>query len=683
MNKEYAVILKNVSKIYNLKQKNKKELKFYALKDVSFNIQKGEVVGILGTNGSGKSTLSSIISGISSGDSGKVIINGEQSLISINTGLNNQLTGIENIEYKGALLGLSKSEIKKITEGIKEFTELGKFLEQPVKNYSSGMKSRLGFGISIYLNPDIIIIDEALSVGDSSFEGKCINKIEEFKNAGKTIFFVSHSLTQVKKICNKGLWIEGGILKGYGDIDEISKEYSGYIEKLKKMTVEEKKKHNEDLLQSRIVSKNNIYLHKNQYEYINKDSNKKLRNKNKKIKVFLGLVICLTLVFLILGNFINSEQKKNIVNELTKEYSFIFATEKSIDSYKDEYRTYLNDFYGNVLDEIVQIKVDKNGKIYITKIPSELQVYYKKLKVKDEVRFIDLFTSKTSMLSFFEKMQNVTFDDMFILNNEKLNELILKDDLNIDISEKLKILLETLSSINNSKREIILNEIIKDSVKDKKNYINEVLSYLKEKELEIEVQNLEVKEIKLIDEIDSYYIDMIINKDLLNKSFIVLQNSNINNNVYYDVIKNEIYEIEGFWNHVDIDDESEEDIVVDDERYDENTSDTEDYYNNVDYDDVYRDNDSNSSDESDIPSSGGSLYPSDDIEDSEDIPFEPDSSIPEDIPSNPEDTPFEPDEEPPASDEEPPASDEEPPASDEEPPASDETPIIPDETPIV
>ena len=664
MNKEYAVILKNVSKIYNLKQKNKKELKFYALKDVSFNIQKGEVVGILGTNGSGKSTLSSIISGISSGDSGKVIINGEQSLISINTGLNNQLTGIENIEYKGALLGLSKSEIKKITEGIKEFTELGKFLEQPVKNYSSGMKSRLGFGISIYLNPDIIIIDEALSVGDSSFEGKCINKIEEFKNAGKTIFFVSHSLTQVKKICNKGLWIEGGILKGYGDIDEISKEYSGYIEKLKKMTVEEKKKHNEDLLQSRIVSKNNIYLHKNQYEYINKDSNKKLRNKNKKIKVFLGLVICLTLVFLILGNFINSEQKKNIVNELTKEYSFIFATEKSIDSYKDEYRTYLNDFYGNVLDEIVQIKVDKNGKIYITKIPSELQVYYKKLKVKDEVRFIDLFTSKTSMLSFFEKMQNVTFDDMFILNNEKLNELILKDDLNIDISEKLKILLETLSSIKNSKREIILNEIIKDSVKDKKNYINEVLSYLKEKELEIEVQNLEVKEIKLIDEIDSYYIDMIINTDLLNKSFIVLQNSNINNNVYYDVIKNEIYEIEGFWNHVDIDDESEEDIVVDDERYDENTSDTEDYYNNVDYDDVYRDNDSNSSDESDIPSSGGSLYPSDDIEDSEDIPFEPD-------------------EEPPASDEEPPASDEEPPASDEKPPASDETPIIPDETPIV
>ena len=671
MNKEYAVILKNVSKIYNLKQKNKKELKFYALKDVSFNIQKGEVVGILGTNGSGKSTLSSIISGISSGDSGKVIINGEQSLISINTGLNNQLTGIENIEYKGALLGLSKSEIKKITEGIKEFTELGKFLEQPVKNYSSGMKSRLGFGISIYLNPDIIIIDEALSVGDSSFEGKCINKIEEFKNAGKTIFFVSHSLTQVKKICNKGLWIEGGILKGYGDIDEISKEYSGYIEKLKKMTIEEKKKHNEDLLQSRIVSKNNIYLHKNQYEYINKDSNKKLRNKNKKIKVFLGLVICLTLVFLILGNFINSEQKKNIVNELTKEYSFIFATEKSIDSYKDEYRTYLNDFYGNVLDEIVQIKVDKNGKIYITKIPSELQVYYKKLKVKDEVRFIDLFTSKTSMLSFFEKMQNVTFDDMFILNNEKLNELILKDDLNIDISEKLKILLETLSSIKNSKREIILNEIIKDSVKDKKNYINEVLSYLKEKELEIEVQNLEVKEIKLIDEIDSYYIDMIVNTDLLNKSFIVLQNSNINNNVYYDVIKNEIYEIEGFWNHVDIDDESEEDIVVDDERYDENTSDTEDYYNNVDYDDVYRDNDSNSSDESDIPSSGGSLYPSDDIEDSEDIPFEPDEEPPAS------------DEEPPASDEEPPASDEEPPASDEEPPASDETPIIPDETPIV
>ena len=254
MNK-YAVQFKNVSKIYSLKTKNKNasNKKFYALKNISFNIEKGEIVGILGSNGSGKSTVSSIIAGITSVDSGEIIINGEQSLIAINTGLNNQLTGLENIKLKGALLGLSKEKVEKITQGVIDFAELGDFLYQPVKRYSSGMKSRLGFAISINLDPDIIIIDEALSVGDSGFAAKCMKKMEEFKESGKTIFFVSHSLSQVKSFCNKALWIEGGELRAYGEIDAIANQYDEYIKDLKKKSEKEKKIFMENVFANRVV----------------------------------------------------------------------------------------------------------------------------------------------------------------------------------------------------------------------------------------------------------------------------------------------------------------------------------------------------------------------------------------------------------------------------------------------
>ena len=191
----YAIKFENVSKIYKLKKKNDGNTKssetkrFYALKNISFEIPQGEVVGILGTNGSGKSTLSLILAGISEIDEGVMHINGEQSLVAINTGLNKQLTGLENINVKGALLGLSKKQIQEIIDGVIEFAELGDFLYQPVKKYSSGMKSRLGFSISLYLNPDIIIVDEALSVGDKGFAQKCINKMNELKDEGKTIIF--------------------------------------------------------------------------------------------------------------------------------------------------------------------------------------------------------------------------------------------------------------------------------------------------------------------------------------------------------------------------------------------------------------------------------------------------------------------------------------------------------------
>lgn len=242
----YAVEVENISKIYKLKRKDgdpeKRNERFYALKDISFKIEKGDVVGILGTNGSGKSTLSVILAGISEIDSGVMKINGEQALVAINTGLNDQLTGLENINVKGALLGLNKKRIREITDDVIEFAELGDFLYQPVKKYSSGMKSRLGFSISLALDPDIFIVDEALSVGDKAFAQKCMNRMKKLRDEeGKTIFFISHALNQVRDFCKTGMWIEGGKLKEIGNINTVCDHYAEYVDHLNSLSAKEKK----------------------------------------------------------------------------------------------------------------------------------------------------------------------------------------------------------------------------------------------------------------------------------------------------------------------------------------------------------------------------------------------------------------------------------------------------------
>mgnify|MGYP002800410577 FL=1 len=180
-------------------------------------------------------------------------INGEQSLVAINTGLNKQLTGLENINVKGALLGLSKKKIQEIIDGVIEFAELGDFLYQPVKKYSSGMKSRLGFSISIYLDPDIIIVDEALSVGDKGFAQKCLNKMNELKDKGKTIIFISHSLPQVRKFCQSAMWIEGGMLKEYGEVNVVCDHYGEYVDYYNSLSNKEKAKIRDKKFEKRIV----------------------------------------------------------------------------------------------------------------------------------------------------------------------------------------------------------------------------------------------------------------------------------------------------------------------------------------------------------------------------------------------------------------------------------------------
>lgn len=256
-NTEYAVELEHISKIYKLKKKDAGSSgaeRFYALRDISLKIKKGDVVGILGTNGSGKSTLAQILAGISEIDEGNIAIHGEQALISINTGLNNQLTGLENISVKGALLGFNKRKIQEITDGVIEFAELGDFLYQPVKTYSSGMKSRLGFSISLALDPDILIVDEALSVGDKGFAKKCLKRMQQLRDErDKTILFISHSLPQVRGFCKTGLWIDGGRLKEMGEIDTVCDHYSDYVEELNDLPKKEKKKLLDEKLKDRII----------------------------------------------------------------------------------------------------------------------------------------------------------------------------------------------------------------------------------------------------------------------------------------------------------------------------------------------------------------------------------------------------------------------------------------------
>lgn len=246
-----AIILENVSKRYTLYNNAKERLlglfsptsrgeSFYALRDIDFVAEYGEVIGFIGINGSGKSTLSNIISGIVPETSGTVTVNGQAALIAVAAGLKNDLTGRDNIELKLLMLGFNKEQIKDLEEDIIEFSELGEFIDQPVKSYSSGMKSRLGFSISVNVNPDILIIDEALSVGDRAFAEKSLNKMNEFKEQGKTMIFVSHSLGQMKQFCDKILWLEYGRVKAYGDVDEIMPQYETFLNMWKGLSKEER-----------------------------------------------------------------------------------------------------------------------------------------------------------------------------------------------------------------------------------------------------------------------------------------------------------------------------------------------------------------------------------------------------------------------------------------------------------
>jgi teichoic acid transport system ATP-binding protein len=261
-----SVNIENVTKEYRIYRNNKERLKdvllpfhknktFYALDNLSLKAYEGDVIGLVGINGSGKSTLSNMIGGSLSPTDGGIKRDGDVSVIAINAGLNGQLTGIENIEFKMLCMGFTRKQIKELTPEVIEFSELGEFIYQPVKKYSSGMRAKLGFSINITTNPDILVIDEALSVGDQTFAQKCLDKIFEYKEQGKTIFFVSHNMKQVREFCTKIAWIEAGKLKQFGELDEVLPEYEKFLNDFKKRSKAEQKKFRSDLDNSRFVVK--------------------------------------------------------------------------------------------------------------------------------------------------------------------------------------------------------------------------------------------------------------------------------------------------------------------------------------------------------------------------------------------------------------------------------------------
>lgn len=200
---------------------------FWALRDLNFDIRQGDRVGIIGRNGAGKSTLLKILSRITEPTAGRVEIRGRMaSLLEVGTGFHPDLTGRENIFLNGAILGMSRKEIKRQFDSIVAFAEIEKFLDTPVKRFSSGMYTRLGFAIAAHLDTDLLIVDEVLAVGDAQFQEKCLKKMNELGECGRTILFVSHNIGSVLTLCNKGIFLEKGKVKAFGDVNECVREYS-------------------------------------------------------------------------------------------------------------------------------------------------------------------------------------------------------------------------------------------------------------------------------------------------------------------------------------------------------------------------------------------------------------------------------------------------------------------------
>lgn len=199
---------------------------FWALQGISFDVPKGEVVGVIGRNGAGKSTLLKILSRITDPSTGKITIEGRvSSLLEVGTGFHPELSGRENIFLNGTILGMTRSEIRQKFEEIVEFSGIEKFIDTAVKHYSSGMKVRLAFSVAAHLDPEILLIDEVLAVGDAEFQKKCLGKMEDVAGGGRTILFVSHNLGIVQSLCNKTAYLENGRLNFYGDTSRAIEKY--------------------------------------------------------------------------------------------------------------------------------------------------------------------------------------------------------------------------------------------------------------------------------------------------------------------------------------------------------------------------------------------------------------------------------------------------------------------------
>lgn len=242
---DYIIEVSNLIKTYKIYNKQIDRLKeaisvtrtsysreFNALENISFNVKKGENIGIIGTNGSGKSTLLKIITGVLANTAGEVKVNGKVSaLLELGAGFNPEYTGMENIYLNGLMMGFTREQMEEKIEGIVKFAGIGDFVYQPVKTYSSGMFARLAFAVAINVEPDILIVDEALSVGDIRFQEKCMHRMKTMMSGGTTVLFVSHDTHAIKKFCTRAIWLHQGTLVGDGKVGEIAELYLDYLKK--------------------------------------------------------------------------------------------------------------------------------------------------------------------------------------------------------------------------------------------------------------------------------------------------------------------------------------------------------------------------------------------------------------------------------------------------------------------
>jgi lipopolysaccharide transport system ATP-binding protein len=257
----HAILVENVSKCYQLGERQHTMLRdalvgafrslvhgkkkptgqdiIWALKDVSLEVQPGEVIGLIGRNGAGKSTLLKILSRITYPHSGRVDVRGRVgSLLEVGTGFHDELTGRENIYLNGSILGMRKREIEKAMDQIVEFADIGEFLDTPIKRYSSGMRMRLGFSVAAHLHTDILFVDEVLAVGDAAFQKKCLGAMRELSHGGRTVLFVSHNMAAVENLCTRTVWIaDGNVLKD-GDTREVIRAYLNSFESADKSTLD-------------------------------------------------------------------------------------------------------------------------------------------------------------------------------------------------------------------------------------------------------------------------------------------------------------------------------------------------------------------------------------------------------------------------------------------------------------
>lgn len=240
---EIAVKLEDISKFYKLYNSPKDRLKealhpfgkklhreFYALRNINLEVKKGEILGIVGRNGSGKSTLLKLISMVIQPSAGRIVVNGTVSaMLELGSGLHPDFTGMQNIFFNGTMMGFSRKEMEKRVEGIVDFADIGDFIDQPLKTYSSGMKTRLGFALAVSIDPDILIVDEVLAVGDELFKRKCYTKIEELFNSGSTVFYVSHAVESINNICSRVIFLERGELILDGPPTLVTRYYRNFL----------------------------------------------------------------------------------------------------------------------------------------------------------------------------------------------------------------------------------------------------------------------------------------------------------------------------------------------------------------------------------------------------------------------------------------------------------------------